>query len=166
MTDQPPDYPPPPPGGGYGYTPPPPPPPGYGYPPPTPGGYGYSPGYPTPPPQGAGTNGFAIASLVCSVVGLACMGFGSFLGVIFGIIALNQIKKTGQGGHGLALAGVITGGIVTAFWVVLLVVGGIAGTFGHHDNDNNRYHHHRYGSSAAIALVHEQPTSPGLITCH
>jgi hypothetical protein len=164
MTDQPPDYPPPP-GGGYGYTPPPP--PGYGYPPPTPGGYGYSPGYPAPPPQGAVTNGLAIASLVCSVVGLACMGFGSFLGVIFGIIALNQIKKTGQGGHGLALAGVITGGIVTACWVVLLIVGGIAGTFGHHDNDdNNRYHHHRYGSSAVIALVYEQPTSPAFITCH
>jgi hypothetical protein len=95
------------------------------------------------------------------------MGFGSFLGVIFGIIALNQIKKTGQGGHGLALAGVITGGIVTAIWVVLLVVGGLLGSFGHHDNDDNdRYRHHRYGSSAAIALVHEQPTPPGLISCH
>jgi hypothetical protein len=91
------------------------------------------------------------------------MGFGSFLGVIFGIIALNQIKKTGQEGHGLALAGVITGGIVTAFWVVFIIAG-IAGAFDHHDND--RYHYHRYGSSAVITLVHEQPTSPGLITCH
>jgi hypothetical protein len=163
MTEQPPEYPPPPSGGGYGY--PPPPPPGYGYPPPTPSGYGYSPGYPAAP--STGTNGLAIASLVCSVVGLACMGFGSFLGVIFGIIALNQIKKTGQGGHGLALAGIITGGIVTAFWVVLFVVGALAGTFGHHDSDDHdQYHHHRYGSSAVITLVHEQPTSSGLITCY
>ncbi|MET0456183.1 MAG: DUF4190 domain-containing protein [Mycobacterium sp.] len=89
----------------------PPPPPG-SYPPPPPGNY---------PPQGgfggapAKTNSLAIASLVCSVAGLLC-GVGSIVGIILGFVAMNQIKKTGEGGHGLALAGVIVG-------IVLLVLG-------------------------------------------
>jgi uncharacterized membrane protein len=55
-----------------------------------------------------GNNGLATASLVCSVVGLCC-GIGSIVGIVLGFIALNQIKQTGQAGHGLALAGVIVG---------------------------------------------------------
>lgn len=48
-----------------------------------------------------GTNGFAIAGFVTSLVGIP------FLGLIFGYIALDQIKKRNQDGHGLALAGII-----------------------------------------------------------
>jgi len=91
------EYPPPPPGN-Y----PPPPPPG-SYPPP--GGYGYG-GFEPAPPQG--NNNLAVASLVCSVIGLFC-GIGAIVGIVLGIVAMNQIKKTGQAGHGLALAGVIVG---------------------------------------------------------
>lgn len=87
------EYPPPPPGS-Y----PPPPPPG-SYPPP--GGYGG-------PVPARGNNNLAVASLVCSVVGLCC-GVGSIVGIVLGVIAMNQIKQTGQAGHGLALAGVIVG---------------------------------------------------------
>ena len=109
MTEQPPDYPPPPPGG-YGY---PPPPGGYSYPPPS--------GYPPPGyPQGTGTNGLAIASLVCSLFGWLCI-VGPILGVIFGFVALGQIKRTHEGGRGLAIAGIIVG----AFVLVLLVGLGI-----------------------------------------
>ena len=62
------------------------------------------------------TNGMAIASLVLSIIGII---FGwlvlpilcSILGLIFGIIALNKIKKTGEGGKGLAIAGIIIGGV-------------------------------------------------------
>lgn len=89
------EYPPPPPGS-Y-----PPPPPTGGYPPP--GGYG---GF--EPVPASGNNNLAVASLVCSVVGLCC-GVGSIVGIILGVIAMNQIKQTGQSGHGLALAGVIVG---------------------------------------------------------
>lgn len=126
MTDQPPGYPPPPgdyppPPGGYGYQPAPPPPPGYGYPPPAPG-YGY------PLPASATTNSMAIASLVSSLLGWIC-GVGPILGVVFGIIALNQIKQSNQGGRGLALAGIIIGGIGIAFMVlyVIFVIIGAAG---------------------------------------
>ena len=92
----PPGYPPP----GYGQTPP-----GYGQ---TPPGYGQPPpGYPPPgypgyayPGAQPGTNGFAIASLVCAFL---C----SPLGLIFGFIARSQIRQSRQSGDGLALAGII-----------------------------------------------------------
>lgn len=98
----PPSYPPP----GYapqpGYPPPPPPPQQpYGAPQYPGGSYGY----PAPP---TGTNSFAIGSLVASVVGLLC-GIGSIIGIVLGIVALNQIKQTRQGGHGLAIAGIVVG---------------------------------------------------------
>jgi peptidyl-prolyl cis-trans isomerase B (cyclophilin B) len=61
--------------------------------------------------QSQRTNGFAIASLVCAFV-------FSLLGLIFGIVALNQIKRTGEGGRTMALWGLwlsiifIAGGII------------------------------------------------------
>jgi hypothetical protein len=51
-------------------------------------------------PHRTGTNGFAIASLVCAFL---C----SPLGVVFGFVAKSQIKQTGEGGDGLATAGII-----------------------------------------------------------
>jgi hypothetical protein len=55
------------------------------------------------------TNGFAIASLVCAVAWF--MWMGSVLAVVFGHIALRQIKANGgaQRGHGLAVAGLVLG---------------------------------------------------------
>ena len=112
MTEQPPQYPPPPPGG-------------YGYPPPAPSPYG---GY----PQSTGTNGLAIASLVCSLFGWIC-GVGTILGLVLGLIALSQIKKTGQEGRGMALAGVIISSILLAggvLWFIFLI---LLGFLGDHD---------------------------------
>jgi hypothetical protein len=88
-------------GGGY------PPPPG-GYAPPPEYGAPYPTGYGYPPAQQSGTNTLAIFSLVASVVGLLC-GFGSIIGIVLGVIAINQIKKTRQGGYGLAVAGIVVG---------------------------------------------------------
>jgi Domain of unknown function (DUF4190) len=113
VTEQPPSYPPPPPGG---YGSPPPPPGGYGYPPPAPG---------YPPPQGVGTNGMAIASLVCSLFGWLCL-IGPILGIVFGFVALGQIKQTGQGGRGMALAGIIIGVVVVVVGIGLGILGAIA----------------------------------------
>lgn len=90
--------------------------------------------YPTPPVQypGAaqypvvvpvayvptqGTNGLAIAAFVCPLV--FCVLFP--LGIIFGHIALSQIARTGEGGKGLAIAGLVisyvTAAIVVSFFV-------------------------------------------------
>jgi hypothetical protein len=58
---------------------------------------------------------------------LAIVGFIlSFLvtvaGIIVSAIALRQIKQTGEGGHGLALAGVILGVVFTVLWVIYIIV--------------------------------------------
>jgi hypothetical protein len=127
----PPSYPPP----GYspqpGYQPPAPPqggyPPQYGgpYPPSAPppppqfGGQQYPAGYNYPSPQ-AGTNTMAISSLVASVVGLLC-GIGSIVGIVLGVVALNQIKQTRQAGYGLAIAGIVVGVatlIISMIWTI------------------------------------------------
>src|SRR3954454_19320869 len=51
-------------------------------------------------PQASGTNGMAIAGFVCAF-------FCTPLGLIFSIIGLNQINQSGQGGKGLAIAGIV-----------------------------------------------------------
>ena len=69
-------------------------------------------------------NGFAIAAFVLSLLWLAWLG--SLLGVIFGVLAHRQIKRSrgGQRGDGLAIAGASVGGL----GLVLLVVGIIGAT--------------------------------------
>ena len=85
-----------------------PPPPYGGYPPP----YGaYPPPYGYPPP----TNALAIASLVCAFV------FAP-LGIAFGHISLSQIKKNGEGGRGLAVAGLILSYLFTVFMILMIVL--------------------------------------------
>ena len=62
----------------------------------------YDPYRATKPP---GTNGKAIAALVTSLAGLVFCGLPSIVGLILGIIAMRETKRTGQDGHGLALGG-------------------------------------------------------------
>ena len=67
------------------------------------------------------TNGLAMASLAC---GLAQFAFGpvaAIPAVVFGHVARQQIKRSGEPGAGLALAGLILGWAVILG--VLLVVG-------------------------------------------
>ena len=74
----------------------------------------------TPATSGARTNVLAIVSLVTSIVGL------SLVGVITGHIGLNQIKKTGEEGRGLAIAGLVIGYIsIAAVLLWLLAFGGL-----------------------------------------
>jgi hypothetical protein len=131
LTEQPPSYPPPPPGG-------------YGYQPPPPGGYGYQ-----PPPQGVGTNGMAIASLVCSLFGWLCV-IGPILGLIFGFLALGQIKRTGQGGRGMAIAGIVIGGLVIALGIGF----GILSAIVKHSPGTDS------GAPAVVITVEPQAVSP------
>ena len=65
--------------------------------------------------QRPGTNGFAIAALVCGIV-------ISPLGIIFGFVALSQIKQTGEEGRGLALAGIRVGAASLALTVIWIIV--------------------------------------------
>ncbi|MHC6219850.1 thioredoxin domain-containing protein [Arthrobacter sp. MMS24-S77] len=83
-------------------------------------------GYPPPTPR---TEPLAIASLVCSFV-------ISLLGIIFGHIALARIRRSGDGGRGLAVAGLVIGyaglaaGMLAAVLALTLVATGITMTAG------------------------------------
>ena len=79
-------------------------------------------GYGTPavvmPAPAQSTNGMAIASLVCSLAGLATCGVTAIVGAILGHVARRQIRERGDGGDGLALAGIISGWIIFAIILV------------------------------------------------
>jgi hypothetical protein len=66
------------------------------------------PGYPAPPP--AQTNWWAIVSLIFGLLG------GVLISVVCGIVGLNKAKQ-GQGGRGLAIAGLVLSGL----WVLVAI---------------------------------------------
>jgi uncharacterized membrane protein len=104
-----------------------------------------------PPPPSAGTNKMAIASLVCSLFGWLCV-VGPLFGLIFGFVALNQIKETGQRGRGMALAGMIIGAIL----VVLVIVVQLHRTQGRHTPHKNSW------APAVVMIVEPQAVSSTL----
>jgi hypothetical protein len=68
-------------------------------------------------PAGPKTNVLAIVSLIASLSGFILL-ITPIVGIITGHIALNQIKRTGENGRGLALAGTIVGYVLTALVVL------------------------------------------------
>jgi hypothetical protein len=89
--------------------------------PPAPPAYAYPQPFATYQPAPT-TNGLAVASLVASFFWV--LWFGSFLAVVFGHIALSQIKQSGgrQQGYGVAMAGLVLGYIelgFLAFWLLV-----------------------------------------------
>lgn len=88
----------------------------------SPGGYypepGYLDGY---GPSQPGMNTMALVSLISALVGVLCC-IGSIVGIVFGAIAINQIKQTREEGYGLAVAGIVIG-------IATLLVYMIAGIF-------------------------------------
>jgi hypothetical protein len=85
----------------------------------------------------AKTNGLAIASLAC---GLAQFMFGPLAtipAIVFGHVARGQIKRTGEQGAGLALAGLILGWATVILGIILiLIVVGLAVSIGMHSGMN------------------------------
>jgi Domain of unknown function (DUF1707)/Domain of unknown function (DUF4190) len=90
---------------------------------------------PAVPPTGVvtpvtGINGLAIASLAC---GLAQFVFGPLAtipAIVFGHVARHQIKRTGEQGAGLALAGLILGWAAVILTILLIL--GVAMSAGMH----------------------------------
>ena len=95
--------------------------PAYPYPAPNPT-YPYSapnPAYPYPAPYPPRqTNAMAIASLVCAFL------FAP-LAILFGHLSLSQIKRSGEEGRGLAIAGLVIGYVVTVGTILALVAGAL-----------------------------------------
>lgn len=75
------------------------------------------------PTSGSGTNGLAIASLVVS---LTCCGP---VGAVLGFVALGQIKRSGEQGRGMAVAGVVVGVLGTLAAVASVVAALLIGSF-------------------------------------
>lgn len=86
----------------------------------------YPPGGPPGPysgyPASQGTSGLAIASMVCSLLGICCVLL-ALPGVILGHVALSQISRQGGGGRGMAIAGLVIGYLLILLNIVLLATG-------------------------------------------
>ncbi|WP_448641680.1 DUF4190 domain-containing protein [Geodermatophilus sp. URMC 63] len=93
------------------------------------GPYGPPPGFPGHghlPPYGYGylprrTNGFAIASMVLGIVWIYWIG--SVLALVFGYVARSQIRERGEGGDGMAIAGIVLGWIGVGVLGLALLAG-------------------------------------------
>jgi len=111
--------------------------------------YQQTPGYPAGYPagydarQGGGrVNGMAIAALVCGIAQfllwffLLVPGFiAALLALIFGLAGLAQIKRRGEGGKGMAVTGIVLGGLGVlsgVVWGVLFAAG------------TSHFHYHGY----------------------
>jgi hypothetical protein len=123
----------PPPQPGWGQQPPPPPPPQQGWgqqqqqppPPPPPGqGYGAPPpqGYYGPPPSTTPTNGLAVGSLIAGII--AFFTGWIFIGILIGIAAvvMGFLAMKKPGGRGLAIGGIITGGLGIVFGLIIVAI--------------------------------------------
>ncbi len=76
----------------------------------------------------ARTNGLAVASLVCGIAQFMFGPLATIPAIVFGHVARSQIRRTGEQGAGLALAGLILGWVPvvlgTALIVTLIVLAG------------------------------------------
>jgi Domain of unknown function (DUF4190) len=71
---------------------------------------------PTPP-----TSGLAIGSMVCGIAEIFTLGFAAIPAVILGHLARGQIKRTGERGDGMAIAGLILGYLGIAGWLFVIL---------------------------------------------
>ena len=62
-------------------------------------------------------------------IATALTSIGAVAAIITGHVALTQIKKSGESGRGLALAGTIVGYATIAFWILTSIGFLIAGTY-------------------------------------
>ena len=66
-------------------------------------------------------NTLAVVSLASAISGI-----GALIAVITGHVSLAQIKRSGESGRGLAIAGVVVGYIHIAFWIIFVLLGVIS----------------------------------------
>lgn len=70
----------------------------------------------------ARTDGYAVASLVCGLVGFLFCGIPAILAIVFGTVSLGRIKQDpGLDGSGMAVAGRILGIVWVALFLLLMI---------------------------------------------
>jgi uncharacterized membrane protein len=72
------------------------------------------------------TNSLAVAALVCGVAEIFTLGLTAIPAVVLGHVARGQIRRSGEQGSGLALAGLILGWVAIVLFVLLVAVGSVA----------------------------------------
>ncbi len=72
------------------------------------------------PPARQTTNGLAVGSLVCALLGI------SLPAVIMGHVARRQIRDRNEGGDGLAIAGLVIGWLGMAFYALMFIAAIVA----------------------------------------
>lgn len=88
----------------------------------------FPPGFqPPPPPLPPKTNGKSIASLVLGILSLFIPYIGFIMGIIaivFASLSFKELKKTGEQGKGLSIAGLVCGIIGTVLYglIILFVI--------------------------------------------
>lgn len=100
----------------------------------------YAPSGYQPYAQRPKTNVLAILSIVFAFGGIIIWPLvilTSPAGAIMGHIALGKIKQSGEGGRGLALAGIIGGWIMTALFILIVGLVIILASVGHSYSDYN-----------------------------
>jgi Domain of unknown function (DUF1707)/Domain of unknown function (DUF4190) len=78
----------------------------------------------------ARTNGLAIASLACALAQFMFGPLATIPAIVFGHAALHQIRRTGEQGAGLALAGLILGWAAVILAILIVGVAMSAGMHG------------------------------------
>jgi hypothetical protein len=78
----------------------------------------------------AKTNGLAMASLACAIAQFMFGPLATIPAIVFGHMALHQIKRSGEQGAGLALAGLILGWAAVILGIILIVGASISGMHG------------------------------------
>ncbi len=76
---------------------------------------------PLAPPQLAKTNSLAITSLICGIAQFMFGPLATIPAVVCGHMARHQIRRTGEQGAGMALAGLILGWIGVGFTALVVI---------------------------------------------
>ncbi|MFI2378972.1 DUF4190 domain-containing protein [Streptomyces sp. NPDC018964] len=78
--------------------------------------------------SGSRTNGLAVASLCCGIIGLFLLNIVlGPLAIVFGAVA--RRRPAGGNGAGMAKAGIVLGIVDVVLWLVLLIVAANSGGF-------------------------------------
>jgi hypothetical protein len=71
----------------------------------------------------------SLNTLAVVSIASALTSIGAVAAIITGHVALTQIKKSGESGRGLALAGTIIGYVTVALWVLGSIALAVAGAY-------------------------------------
>jgi Domain of unknown function (DUF4190) len=75
-----------------------------------------------PMPVPRRTNSLAIAALSCGIGQVIAGPLTGIPAVILGAMSLNQIRQTGEDGHGMAVTGIVLGVVGTLLFVLFIVM--------------------------------------------